>query len=209
MATADFFQINGIVKNYNQSSRDAQTNRISLSIIELQYMDIFSQKFKHISQLNQLIKLAGENRNELSSADNASFVFKLNYLQASIAIYEFLLNADALRKNLWEIYRNMNSLKEVEYEESNYFKHWPEIEFKMDGIKHILKTIHEDRYRESPISIGNIEMEMRKISKLYTMTSERFVLQWLIKHTQSTIQELIGEYNLDGYDHHEGEVELF
>jgi hypothetical protein len=203
--------VSSVFKKYNQyvepsmSSKDA--SMVSESLKDLQYMDVFSQKLNHVIHLNQLVEEAQVNL-EGHHVDHAGFIFKLNYLQATVAAVEFVSNAEDLRKNLHDLHAHIISVTGLDFHEDAYFSHLKEVERRMQGIKVILEEVQQERYREAPISVTGIEREVNKISSIYAMASERFVLWWLLKHTNSPIEDLLLEYGEEGYGTEE-EIDLF
>jgi hypothetical protein len=215
IALIDFMMVSSVFKKYNQfaepSMSDDDAKRVSYSVRALQYMDTFSQKLDHIIKLNQEI-LRTEKRGKNDRAekiDHAGFIFKLNHLQATVAADEFLSNATSLKQNMHELHDHIISVTKLDFHESAYFRHLNEIDEKLEKLKSILHEIQVERYQEAPQAIALIEDEMRNISNLYTMTSERFVLLWLLKHSHASSEELLRQYKQDGYEQVEEEIDLF
>ena len=214
-AIIDFLMINSVFKKYNQAADPSMSGddakRVSLSIRELQYVDCFSQKLDHVRILNQGISEAiRDNTNHTDQKmDHAGFVFKLNYLQTTVAADEFLVNVAGLRQNLHELHDHIVSVTKLNFHESAYFNHLAEIEDKLTHLKHTLNEMQKERFREAPTPLTAIEAEMRNISNLYTMTSERYVLLWALKYSQADATKLLKQYKHEGYEQIEEEIELF
>ena len=211
IALIDFMMVSSVFKKYNQFVDPSMSNEdalmVALSVKELQYMDTFSQKLNHIIQLNQIV-VEGQDSSVNLTTDHAGFIFKLNFLQATVAAHEFLTNAADLRKNLDSLHDHIISVTGLDFHESQYFQHLREVEEKISLTKSILSEVYLERYRESPISVSGIENEVRKISDLYTMASERFVLRWLLKHNYAPEEELLEDYKEEAYGTEE-EIDLF
>jgi hypothetical protein len=211
IALIDFMMVSSIFKKYNQFSDPSvpgsEAARVSASVKELQYMDVFSQKLNHIAVLNQLTLEASpscDNR----MPDHAGFIFKLNHAQASVAADEFLHHTEDLRRNLHDLHDDITAITGLDFHASQCFSHLGQLRETTDAIKALLAEIQVERYRQSPISVAHIEQEMRKISDLYAMAGERFVLQWVLKHFDSPIDDLLDDYNNEGYGT-EQEIDLF
>lgn len=215
IAQVDFIMVGSIFKKYNQftePSMSVQDNtRVSMSVKDLQYMDIFSQKLEHITRLNRAILEANKNDKNHGShtADHATFIFKLNHFQAAIASDEFLMNVEALIQNLRDLHDHIISVTQLDFHESAYFRRLHEIQEKLEHVKHTLFEIQTERYHEAPISVSHIESEMKKIFNVYTMTNERFILLWLLKNPEATVDELLKQCKEDGYEQVDEEIELF
>jgi hypothetical protein len=214
-AMIDFLMVNSVFKKYNEAADPSKSGddakRVSLSIKELQYVDYFSQKLDHVRKLNQGISEAViNNTNQMDGKmDHAGFVFKLNYLQTTVAANEFSVNASGLRQNLYELHDHIVSVTKLNFHENAYFKNLTGIEEKLKHVKHLLNEIQKERFHEAPGPLTAGEYETKNISDLYTMTSERYVLLWLLKYPQADAAKLLKHYRRDGYAQIEEEIELF
>lgn len=211
IALIDFMMVSSVFKRYNQFALPAlssnEARHVSLSVKELQYMDTFSQKLNHVVLLNQLVDQS-QGANVAHTSDHAGFIFKLNYAQTTVATEEFVANAEDLQKNLHNLHDHIISVTGMDFHESKYFTHLEEVKRKTVVIKTLLDEICTERYKESPSTISSIEHEANRISGIYTMASERFVLLWLIKHANAPFEELLEDYNEEGYVNEE-EIDLF
>lgn len=212
-ALIDFMMVSSVFKKYSQFSDPSMSgedaNRVSQSIKELQYMDIFSQKLDHILRLNQEINKASSQAMQSLNYDHAGFIFKLNYLQTIMAADEFLFNANYLKKNLHELHDHILSVTKLDFNDKAYFKHLGEIEGNLDQIKRILDEMYAERCQEAPVLVADIEEEVKKLGDLYTMASERFVLLWALKNMGATAELLLEQYKREGYESIEEEIDLF
>ena len=214
-AMIDFLMVNTVFKKYNQyaePSIDASdAARISLSIIELQYMDIFSQKLHHIIALQEAL---GENPSIDQSGqghtiyDHANFIFKLNQLQAIVAGYDFTLTVTDLKNGLHELHDHIIEITRLDFHESDYFKHLQQIEEQLFVLVKTLREMADERIAESPIA-HPAKTQVTKITNLYSMASERYVLLWLSNNLNGQPEDLIEAYKLDGFSRKEEEIELF
>jgi hypothetical protein len=212
MAMIDFIMVSSVFKRYNQFIDPAVPDeevarRVSHSVTELQYMDFFSQKFNHTILLNQ--HLIDADGNSVQSYDHAGFIFRLNFMQAIVASDEFLVYVNSLKKNLSTLHDHIVSVTKLDFHVSTYFRHMNEIEERLKEIKAILNEIQNERLREVPAATVRIDEEMRKISDLYTMTSERFVLLWLLKNITAEADELLIGYKQEGYEALHEEIDIF
>jgi hypothetical protein len=211
MALIDFMMVSSVFKKYNQfaepSLSSEEARRVSLSVKELQYMDTFSQKLNHVLLLNRIVDQS-QGTSHSNTVDHAGFIFKLNYAQATVASLEFVSNALDLQKNLHQLHDHIIAVTGMDFHEKKYFTHLVDVGHKTEAIKNLLDEIQQERYRESPITISAIENEIKKISDIYAMASERFVLLWLIKHSSEPIEDLIEEYKEEEYGNEE-EIDLF
>jgi hypothetical protein len=214
MALIDFMMVSSVFKKYREAQAmpdtDDSAKQLSLSVTELQYIDILSQKLEHITRLNEAIRKADNSIVAIQpNEDQAGFIFKLNYLQVLVASEEFLSNAINLRNHLRNLHDHIVVVTQLDFEERDYFRHFHEIELSLKVIRQIVKEMTEERLYEAPISACAMDGQLPIISKIYTMTSERFVLRWLFEHPLASEDELLSSYQQDGYDHGQDEIELF
>ena len=215
VALIDFLMVSSVFKKYNQFANPDMPSedaiRVSECVKELQYMDVFSQKLNHIISLNDVIHDAARanGNNQTEQGDQAGFILKLNYCQALVAAYEFQLNAEDLRQNLYDLHDHIIDVTGLDYQESVYFKHQEEVKEKLMAINNMLDAIQHERYHEAPIAAAGVEGLVGKISNIYSMASERFVLVWLIKHTEITVEELLKQYMRKGFDKAVEETDIF
>ena len=210
-ATIDFLMVSSIFKRYSQFSSPAtgqeEAVRMSLAVKELQYMDTFSQKLNHIMDLHTLLE-KNQAHPEQCQHDHAGFVFKLNYMQAVAATRTFVSIVTDLKKNLHELHHHILSVTGMDFTESDYFRHLPNITEGMNSVSDLLGSMAVDRQEEAPIHTG-IKNDVMEIAKLYSMDSERYVLVWLANHPQGTSEEMVALYDADGFGRVEEEIELF
>ena len=216
-AMIDFLMVNSVFKKYNQFAEPSiaapEAARISLSVKELQYMDIFSQKLNHVIALQETLvekDSLEQSTNGQGNAprDYANFIFKLNQLQAAVACFDFAITVTDLKKGLHELHNHIIEVTRLDFHESDYFKHLQQIEERLAGVVKTLREIAYERIAESPIDHG-VKNQVLKINNLYTMANERYVLLWLLKHWHGQAEDLIEAYKLDGFVRVEEEIELF
>ncbi len=214
MALIDFIMMSSVFKKYHQFAQQPVphevADRVSSSVKKLQYMDFLSQKLTHIVQLNHEIeKAAIHAHSNNTTIDQAGFIFKLNYMQATVAKTEFLLTTDALRQGLHDLHDHIISVTKLDFHEGAYFSHTGEIEERLECIIYTLNEMQKERCAETSSHVLNIEHQAQKLANAYTMKSERFVLTWLLRHPHTTATELIHQYMQEGIEQVEEEIDLF
>lgn len=214
-ALVDFMMVSSVFKKYNQflnpGIEDADAKRVSSSVRELQYMDIFAQKVDHVIRLNKRILSLQEQLNEehAQNQDHAGFIFLLNYFQMIAASEEFFYNAVHLKNNLVELHDHIVSVTSLKFDEQNYFKNLDTIKVLLDEVRDELKEIQSLRNLEAPYELTKMEDDLKILADFYTMASERFVYSWVLKNKNATGEKLLEQYKREGYEDIEEEIELF
>ncbi len=167
---------------------------MTMPVKELQYLDILSQKLSHVMTLNDALlrkETVEEKRCQTCQppCDHANFIFKLNALQVKTARQDFESMAAGLQKAAL-----------VSYTDS--------IQEQLRSLSARLEAIMVQRLAESPRH-GCVSAPGKQMAALYTMESERYVLQWLIDHWQGESKALMQAYQQQGFGNERQEVELF
>lgn len=210
MALLDFLMVNATFKMYTKQLKNGDVNvHLGNAIKKLQYMDMLSQKLSHICLLNQFLLDSETNIQTEEINDQAGFIFKVNYCQSVVAANEFKANAEGLQQHLHALREAASAASGLSFSGESYMKNNDSIAEGLHSISQILSEMHLLRFREAPAKL-NFTNELNGISaNIYTMASERFVLFWLMKHTNGNVAELFSEYLDNEYGVSEGEIDMF
>ncbi len=169
---------------------DAKT----MPVKELQYMDIFSQKLHHVVDLNEALLSTEQSAEEAchtcsTSCNHTHFVFRLNDLQVKAAAYDFTSAMADLAGE--ELLKNIQHIQEL-----------------MESLSARLEAMACQRGAASPHGpcAGRVSTA---ISQIYTMESERYILQWLIDHPKDEAKDVIASYQQQGFGNKKQTIELF
>jgi cell fate (sporulation/competence/biofilm development) regulator YmcA (YheA/YmcA/DUF963 family) len=214
VAMIDFLMVSSVFTKYKQaatsSSTEEEPSKISNSVRALQYMDIFSQKLTHITKLNEALdeaSLQAPSAAEDRPCDHANFIFKLNHLQSLVAGYDFTLSVSDIKKDLHDLHSHIVEVTQLNFNKSDYFKRIKQIDEQIEKLIILLREMARDRIVESPIH-PSVNKQVFKITNLYTMSSERYVLLWLLDNLEAEAHEIMDAYKKIA-DKREEEVELF
>ncbi len=190
----------------------AIASRISDVTRFLQYMDTLTQKLNHIILINQALMDAKVMRTTSDDCflnmDSAAFLFRVNYFQARMAQREFLSTTHTLEHIIEEIVRAdaIRSMRTPCLSEA--FSNLKKGEANMDFLLRALHIIYTERSEEHhPVVCPSTDVE--KITGLYTMNSERLILDWLLTHADNNVDELLQVYACNEFDQMEEQTELF
>ena len=212
LAQTDFLAVNDIFRKCHADAdlHPAMASRISDSIKFLQYMDTLTQKMNHIVTLNQALMeaeplpLVGGTPDD----DPVEFIFRLNYFQALVAHNEFLSTIDTVKQLISELNREYNLEKIICSSGRKAFHNLELEESNMNLLLLALHSIYTERRDEHRNSICQTS-DVSTVTRVYTMNSERMVLDWLQTHPHDHASELLRIYSHTGFGQVEEQTEIF
>ena len=209
LVATDFSKVNKIIHLYYipRLNRQAGTpNRSALkpeqSIAKLQYSDIFSQRVQHIIDTQKVIM-----RMYIYDLFKKSFLH-LQMFQLLTIQHDLQEAIAVIKKETQKIDGYLTGKEDEQSLTSLFFRREPEIVMLLEEVLTQLRNNagSMDFVRLQPLTNGQIEA----CRKIYTMESERIVLDWFLKSMPSgTFTELLPHYQSKIQELNEDSTELF
>lgn len=210
IAAVDFVAVNTMLKEYytrakSDSSLPAYSNvasRMEAMMGDLQYMDVFNQRVEHLILTHERMMTTS------MAKDFEESFFHLHVFQSMTIELDLI--------------RSINSIKDILFEIKDYLGHHGQDErfiekcfAQTEVITNILQgTVSaltqaggEIRHLSIPVLT---EEQIKILSSLYTMESERLVLSWFLNHMPNGTWEQLLQYYENAIDQvTEENTELF
>lgn len=212
LAQADFSAVNEVLRTYTGIRlHPDMASRVSDGIKFLQYMDTLTQKLNHIIELNQALMNAHPSvpfLDDSSHEDPAEFIFRLNYFQAWIAHNEFLSTVSIVKDLIDELNKTHPLEDLVAFSGRGIFRNLRQEEINTTYLFQALFSVYTERQGEQRKGVIPASLAAQ-IANIYTMNSERLVLEWLQNNPEDDPNELMRTYSHSGFGQEEEQVEFF
>lgn len=166
---------------------------VSDSVKELQKIDIFVQKLAHIKRLHEIAVEHGK-QGETASAINRdryySALCQLNGLQATAAAYDYHTIVTTLTDHLDAI----RGIRTSDLSTAPYFKNRNSVADAMSRLSAAFSNSARAEHHSRDIDAETWKA-LDEARHLYSMESERFVLDWLMSNTEGTSAEMLEQYS--------------
>lgn len=194
----NFPLINEIIRGCEKSKELQATmaGRLSDATRLLRYIDTLTQKLTHIMVINQALMDVKIRRIKwdpsIEKEDSAEFIFRLNYCQARIANYEFLYVINTLQQISEEL-GSINQSARTTFVLRKPFKNLKKGCANFGFLLNALRSLHADRVEEKLHAVY-VSSDIPQLFRLYSLNSERLVLQWLLTDPTDDVEGLLQEY---------------
>jgi len=180
MATADFKLVKSMLREYfdkesawKQVHDPAIDRRIDALISDLQYMDIFCQRVEHLVWVHQRVIV------ERSAAPFRESIFHLHIFQSMTIERDLSRTVASIHGALAELREHLTKASGTTWTPETFFRNTARIQKVLTRTIAALTTAAGDiqRLPVPPFS----ERLLQMLYALYTMESERLVLDWFVK----------------------------
>ncbi|MBT1705058.1 hypothetical protein KK060_17325 [Fulvivirgaceae bacterium PWU20] len=198
MVREGYAQVRTIVDG--RFSKDSEVNKeVSLLVTELQFDDLLTQKCDHVKTIQAWI--LQEMRSNVAADVGSEVkrnVFYLNWLQVEVAFADYVKSDSAIKKVLLSHFGSSINA----WETLLLFRYTEVIKNLFNAIRQKLKDVSISHVRGSYL---DLDTKYHLLDKLYSMQSERQVLQAYIENPKF---ENIN-YLVSSSDHNPSAIDLF
>jgi len=195
ITAVDFIEVNDMLKSYYRSLSTAENEdvhtiieeKINSIVTNLQHHDIFRQRVEHLVMVHQKLMT------DEWQLDFVEPVFHLHVFQAMTIELDLLTAISSVSDTLREVTNQYPQMKEQCHVEK-YFTHTNRIKEIIERTVWVLQTAggNLEHLLISPFTVS----QLTRIYSLYTMESERVVLDWFIDSIPSgSLEELLLHYH--------------
>jgi len=208
LAETDFVAVNTLLKTYYSNRAIVATDSKAIADAEtkmeammggLQYMDVFSQRVSHlVSTHNQMLS------NDLAQNFADSF-FHLHVFQSMTIELDLLQSISSIKSLLVDIIDHVDSLKNTS---DPFFGNTPLIK---QTLQRTIDTLLQAGGETAHLPIPSLAAtQVAILNSLYTMESERIVLNWFLNSMPTgTWENLLEYYELEIHQTAADNTELF
>lgn len=210
-AALDYVITNHLLKNY-YSRRDQEIKNEEISEYtktklqeltgNLQYMDIFSQRVYHLVMAHQ--RMAKQNMSE----GLIESIFHLHVFQALTIELDLVRSISAIKSTLGDLKEHFIAVGKIDWMDDDIFNNTHVIKEKLQKTIAALRAAGgETKHLPLPTLT---EEQISLLTSLYSMESERVVLNWFLNSMPAgTWEELMEHYEAEINKVEEDTIELF